>query len=611
MIEIPRTINELFMNAVRQFNGPRAICHKRADRWVEVSHLEAMRRARAVALGLHTMGVRRAEPVLLLAENCLEWILADLGTLLCGAIDVPLYHNSSTAQVEYIAQESAARVAFVSDSNQLQKLNAVRVRLPRLERIVLLTEVPSSADYGELMTLSELERRGDEVLGRDPGLFDSLWQPLAASDPATIIYTSGTTGRPKGVILSHGNITSNVTATHNALHLGNESNIALSYLPFAHIFERNNIYGYLYEGIPFYLAESINTVASNLIEVRPTIMSNVPRMFEKIYRNIVLTAARGSSVRSAVIRWCISIGLRHAERAHKGYAMPIGLRAAYAMAYLIMFHRLRKSMGGRLRYPVSGGAPLAPEIAYLFLAARMPILQGYGLTETSPVISVNTSDANRIGTVGKPIPGVDVHIVDDGEILVRGPGVMSGYFHREAETQAAFADGWFKTGDIGRLDADGYLIVTDRKKDLIKTSGGKYVAPFHVESLILSSRFISQAVVVGNGRRFPSALIVPNSEMIRSYAELKGISAPDYAGLIRNPQVVNLIERQVARYTEELPQFEKIKRIALIEHEFSAEGGELTLTQKLRRQVVENKYRSVIDSMYEEEGMPIHDSGIR
>ena len=317
-------------------------------------------------------------------------------------------------------------------------------------------------------------------------------------------------------MLSHANIASNVMATHEALHLGNGTNIALSYLPFAHIFERNNIYGYLYGGISLYLAESLNTVASNLLEVRPTMMSHVPRMFEKIYRDIVVTAAAGSQARSSVIHWCIAVGMRYARLSHRGGSVSLGLRAAYALAYVIMFRRLRQRLGGRLRYLVSGGATLSTDIAYLFLAARLPILQGYGLTETSPVISVNPSNANRIGTVGKPIPGVQVRIAEDGEILARGPNVMCGYFRNEAETRASFTDDWFKTGDLGRLDDEGYLIVTDRKKDLIKTSGGKFVAPLQVESLILSSRFVSQVVVIGNSRRFPAALIVPNAEMIRS-----------------------------------------------------------------------------------------------
>ena len=321
-------------------------------------------------------------------------------------------------------------------------------------------------------------------------------------------------------------------------------------------------------------------------------MFDTPKTINEIFMNAVeqFDSPRAFSHKRGG-RW---VHVSHAEALRRVRAIALGLRA----------------IGVRKAEPILLLAEkLSTDIAYLFLAARLPILQGYGLTETSPVISVNPSNANRIGTVGKPVPGVQVRIAEDGEILARGPGIMRGYFHRGAETQASFADGWFKTGDLGRLDDEGYLIVTDRKKDLIKTSGGKFVAPLQVEGLILASRFISQAVVIGNSRRFPAALIVPNAEMIRSYAALKGISAPDYSDLVRHPQIINLIERQVAKYTAELPQYGRIKRIALIDQEFSSEGGELTLTQKLRRRAVEKKYQSIIDAMYEEEGMQIREPG--
>ncbi len=606
MGETPSTINEIFVQAAERFDSSRAFCHKRDGRWVDVSHREALGRVRNIALGLTAVGVRKSDLVLLLSENCLEWVLADLGTLFCGAVDVPLYHNSSPAQVEFIGRESAARVAFVSDAHQLEKLDSVRAQLPNLEQIILFGGEPGGD--GRLMTLADLERRGEELHKREPLLFDSLWRGVSPGDLATILYTSGTTGTPKGVMLTHSNIATNVVATHEALGLGMGTEIALCYLPFTHIFERNNVYDYLFSGTVLCLAQSLNTVASDLVELRPTVMANVPRMFEKIYESIVVTAAGGSAARSALIHWCIASGLRFAELSHHRRYVGPALRVQRWLADRLLFRHLRKRMGGRMRYLVSGGAPLPVDVAYLFLAARLPIVQGYGLTETSPVITVNPPHANRIGTVGKPIQGVEVNIAGDGEILVRGPNVMEGYFRREEETKATFVDGWFNTGDLGHLDSEGYLVVTGRKKDLIKTSGGKYVAPFHVESLILSSRFISQAVVIGNGRKFPSALIVPNAEMIRSYAALKGISGPTYAELLRHPQIIGLIERQLAKHTQELPQYEKIKRFALIEHEFTAEGGELTLTQKLRRQAVENKYRSIIDAMYEEEGLQLRGS---
>ena len=608
MDQTPTTINEIVLQSAERFNSSRALCHKRDGCWVDVSHAEMLRRAKNVALGLYALGIRKSDLVLLLAENSLEWILADLGILFCGAADVPLYHNSAPAQVEFIGREAMTQVAFVSDEHQHAKLNAVRSQLPNLEKIIVFSGREGSAGSGTLMTLADLERKGEELQQQKPPLFDSLARSASPDDLATVIYTSGTTGAPKGVMLTHGNIATNVIATHQTLQIPIGSEIALSYLPFTHIFERNIFYGYLYSGTSVCIAQSLNTVAQDLVEVRPTIMTNVPRIFEKIYENIVITAAKGSAIRSSLIHWCIATGMKSAELAGSCRPVGIGLRARHLLADRILFRHLRKRMGGRMRFLVSGGAPLSPDLAYLFFAARLPIFQGYGLTETSPVLTVNPSNANRIGTVGKMIPGVEVRIAGDGEIQVRGPGVTSGYFRREVETRAAFVDGWFKTGDLGRFDSEGYLIVTGRKKDLIKTSGGKYVAPLHVESLLLSSRFISQAVVIGNGRKFPSALIVPNAEMIRSYATLKGISAPAYADLLCHPAIVDLIDRQVAKCTAELPQYEKIKRFALLEREFSTEGGELTLTQKLRRQTVEEKYRSLIDSMYAEEGSQLRES---
>jgi long-chain acyl-CoA synthetase len=599
----PSTLNRLFIEAVRRSVRPHVLGYKKSGRWVEVTHAELLDGVRQVALGLHALGVRKGDLILLLGENCYEWILADLGTLMCGAANVPLYHGMTAVQVEFIARETGAVFAFVSEAHQLAKVEYSREVASAMRQVILFRGQPSSGTSTRLMNLEALMELGRQVGEKQPALFDRLWQEIQAEDLATLIYTSGTTGSPKGVMLSHGNIAANVQDTFQVLNIDGSRHVALSYLPYSHVLERNNVFGYFNGGIHFYLAESIALVMENLKEVRPTLMTSVPRMFEKIYHELMRSAASTSRLRYAAVHWSLSIGRTYAERCNKGQRVSLGLRFKYRLAWYLMLRHWRGHMGGRLQFFISGGAPLSPEIACVFQAANIPILQGYGLTETSPVVSLNTLQSNRIGTVGKPLPGTMVSVAEDGEILVRGPGVTRGYFHRDEENRAAIRDGWFRTGDLGYLDKDGYLLVTDRKKDLIKTSGGKYVTPLPIENRILNSRFINQVVVVGNERKFPAALVVPDEAMLRSYASLKGIAYQHYQELLRNSQILNLIERQVAKYTEELPQHEKIKRVILMEQEFSVEGGELTLTLKVKRRDLERKYKQLIDEIYRESAL--------
>jgi len=402
-------------------------------------------------------------------------------------------------------------------------------------------------------------------------------------------------------MLTHKNLTANVLNSANWLNIDAHRELALTYLPFTHIFERAVWYLYAHLGITIAYAESIDTVAVNLAEVHPTVMTSVPRMFEKIYTKIVERGLSAGFPKRQIFLWSLAIGRRWAERKDIGARIGLLLSLAHKVADILVFKKWREALGGRIRLLISGGAPLAPEIAYQFLAAGMPIFQGYGLTETSPSVSCNTEARNRIGTVGPVIDGVSVRIASDGEILVKGDTVMKGYY-RAADNEAAFTDdGWFRTGDIGHIDADGFLVITDRKKDLLKTSGGKYIAPQRLESLIKSSRFVSQVVVVGNARKFASALIVPNRELLRGYARIKGIEYRDESELLSNPRIVDLIQRQVDKYTTELARFEKVKKVALLERELTTESGELTPTLKPRRRVIEKQYASVIDQLYEEE----------
>ncbi|MEK6284344.1 MAG: long-chain fatty acid--CoA ligase [Acidobacteriota bacterium] len=592
----PNTLNELFNSAVERYRELEFLRFKVGGEWRSLTFCEVARRVRELALGLKALGIGGGDRIAIWSENRPEWNLADLAALAIGAVDVPIYATQTRAQVEYILADSAARAIFVSPAFAKDAL-AIKSRLPELEFVISLQEISSP-----IVGVEDLVDKGRALYGEQPGLYESLWRAATSEDLATILYTSGSTGDPKGVMLTHKNLTANVLNTARWLHLENRRELALTYLPFTHIFERAVWYLYAHTGATIAYAESIETVAKNLLEVHPTAMTSVPRMFEKIYARIIERGLSAGFPKRQIFLWALAVGRQWAEHKDRGERIGPLLALAHRIADVLVFKKWREAVGGNVRIFISGGAPLAPEIAYLFLAAGLPILQGYGLTETSPSVSCNTETRNRIGTVGPIIDGVSVRIAEDGEILVKGDNVMKGYHNRPAENEEAFtSDGWFRTGDIGHVDADGFLVITDRKKDLIKTSGGKYIAPQRLESLIKSSRFVSQVVVVGNARKFASALIVPNMELLRGYAQLKGISFKDQGELLANPRIVDLIERQVDKYTAELARFEKVKKVALLGHEFTTESGELTPTLKPRRSVIEKKYANVIDRLYEQE----------
>lgn len=594
----PKTLNEVFNHAVDRYRDSEFLRFKVAGDWRSLTFGEVARRVRELALGLHKLGIKTGDRVAIWSENRPEWNLADLAALAIGVIDVPIYATQAHSQVEYILSDSASRAIFVS-SRFLDVALSMKRRLAGLEYVILLDSTDDKAS--PVITVEQLVDKGRVSSVEQPGLYEKLWQAANAEDLATILYTSGSTGEPKGVMLTHKNLTANVLNSAHWLNWDARHELALTYLPFTHIFERAVWYLYAHLGTTIAYAESIDTVATNLAEVHPTAMTSVPRMFEKIYTKIVERGLSAKFPKRQIFLWSLAVGRRWAERKDRGVRVGLLLSLAHKIADALVFKKWREALGGRIRVLISGGAPLAPEIAYLFFAAGMPILQGYGLTETSPSVSCNTEKRNRIGTVGPVMDGVSVRIASDGEILVKGDTVMKGYC-RAADNDEAFTDdGWFRTGDIGHIDADGFLVITDRKKDLLKTSGGKYIAPQRLESLIKSSRFVSQVVVVGNARKFASALIVPNLELLRGYARMKGIEYSDDCELVTNPRIIDLIQRQVDRYTTELARFEKVKKVALFENEFTTESGELTPTLKPRRSVIEKKYAQVIDRLYEEE----------
>ncbi len=596
----PATLVEMFLHAARDHNKPDALNYKQAGTWRSISSDEMIERARNIALGLYSLGVRHGERVALLSQNCPEWTLADAGALFAGAVDVPIYTTQTPSQVCYILKDSGARVLFIQDRAALNRVRDAISGCSELEHIIFF-EDEEIKEQRELV-LNEVEARGARLMTDEPLLINELERSAGPDDLATIIYTSGTTGEPKGVMLTHSNLVSNLIDSSGHLSFG-EQDIALSVLPLSHVLERLAMYMYIHHGMSVYYAESLEKVGENLREVRPTVFVGVPRLFEKIYQRIKERAAAEGRMKAMILAWAVSTGKLHARQVLSRQKIPRLLAFKYKLAQRLVFNKWRAGLGGRVRLFVSGGAALSEEIGYIFEGAGLPILQGYGLTETSPVITAATLEDNRIGTVGQPIRNVEVRIAPDGEIETRGPNVMRGYYNKPAETRAVFTDdGWFKTGDIGTLDADGFLRITDRKKELFKTSGGKYIAPQPIEQLIKGSRFVNQVVLVGNERKFPAALIVPDWEQLQSYAALKGLEARTHADFVKHPRILDLFERQVDALTKDLAQFEKVKRIALLERELTIEGGELTPTLKVKRRVVDEKYRDVIDRMYAEAG---------
>jgi long-chain acyl-CoA synthetase len=454
---------------------------------------------------------------------------------------------------------------------------------------------------GAVTILADLEKAGREERSAHPRLYEQLSGQSQPDDLATIIYTSGTTGEPKGVLLTHRNLVSNALSSGEVFDLRPDDS-ALSFLPLSHVFERTVLYIYMGFGVQISFARGVETVAEDIKEVRPTVVTAVPRLFEKIYATINKRAAEQSPMKQKIFHRAVEVGREVAMLRDKGERVPIRLALELKALDRLVFTKWRAAIGGRLRFFVSGGAALPPELAYIFAGAGITILQGYGLTETSPVVSFNHPGANRIGTIGQAIPGVKVRAAEDGELLVQGDNVMQGYYQMAEETERVLQrrpDGvWFHTGDIGTIDADGYIRITDRKKDLIKTSLGKYIAPQPIENLIRAIPMVEQAIVIGNARKFPSVLIVPSFDALRSYAKSLGVEAKDNAELARHPRIVEYFKKKVDEVTRDLSPHEKIKKVALLDHEFSVESGELTPTLKVRRKFVEDKHRAVIDALY-------------
>jgi long-chain acyl-CoA synthetase len=548
-----------------------------------------------LSLGLLELGVRRGDRVAILSENRPEWAITDYACLAARAADVPIYPTLPARQVEYILRDSGAAAVVVSSAAQLEKVLSVRARLPALTHVIALD---ADATGPGVLRFEDVLARGRAARDRH-----SDWQASALTaapdDLATLIYTSGTTGDPKGVMLSHGNIASNVT-TCVALFSFTAEDECLSFLPLSHIFERMfGHYCMFHAGVVINYAESIDAVPANMLEIRPQLMASVPRLYEKIYARVLDNVRASSPLRKRIFAWGRRVGEQWAELMIEKRPVPAGLRAQKLLADRLVFAKLRKRTGGRVRFFISGGAPLSREIARFFYAAGLPVLEGYGLTETSPVMAVNTFQHHRLGTVGKAIPEVEIRIAPDGEIVTRGPNVMCGYFNKpEATAEAIDEEGWFHTGDIGMIDADGFLSITDRKKDLIVTAGGKNIAPQPIENLAKSSKFVATAVMIGDRRPFPVMLVVPNAAQVKGWAEYKGLPDGELEALLGLPEVRQKIEREVRMTLRDLAQFEMPKKLLLLSREFTVESGELTPTLKVRRRIVEERHRAAIEALY-------------
>jgi long-chain acyl-CoA synthetase len=593
----PGTLTQLFFDAVSRFNRPDALQVKVLGTYRPISHAEVATRVRHAGKGLKSLGVRRGDRVAILSENRPEWAIADFACLTVGVTDVPIYPTLPADQIAYILKDSGAVAIFVSTREQAEKIRQVRTQLPALKSVIGFDEIPTLTN----MSIGELEKRGGD--GETPGsiqLYREDALTVKPDDLATIIYTSGTTGEPKGVMLTHDNIYSNVAASRNAIPFEGRD-IGLSFLPLSHIFERMaGHYMMFATGTSIAYAESIDTVPVNLQEVKPTLVLSVPRLYEKMYARVLETALTGGFIKKKIFFWARGVAERWANEKLSGREPGAVLARQYAIAQKLVFSKLKARTGGRLRYFVSGGAPLSPEINKFFFAAGLEILEGYGLTETSPVIAVNTPENFRIGTVGKPIDGVEVKIAADGEILTRGPHVMKGYYNKpDATREAIDPDGWFHTGDIGEL-RDGFLAITDRKKDIIVTAGGKNIAPQPLENKVKTNKYVAQAVMLGDKRKFPSMLVVPNFDQLEKWAMKRNIIWTDRAQLLRMPTIQAKMEKEVAKELSGAAHFEQPKKIGLLEHDFSVERGELTPTQKVKRRAIDKNYRQLIDSMYED-----------
>jgi len=589
------TLTRLFFDAVEQHRDlPAAYRHKVDGRWISLTHGDVAERVQAVSIGLRELGVKPGDRVSIISENRPAWAIADYACLCARAADVPIYPTLPAKQVEYILRDAGAVAVFCSTAMQLAKVLEIRKSLPSLRHVIVFD---AAAGQTGVWTLAEVESRGRAAAGSYPR-FRAEALSVQPQDLATLIYTSGTTGDPKGVMLTHDNLWSNVRDSLKVLRIASGDE-CLSMLPLSHVFERMVDYTLFHVGVIISYAESFELVRQNLLEVRPTIVLSVPRFYEKVYAAVLEKAVQGGRSKLRIFNWAKRIGDDWATYRLAGLDVSTGLAVKHAIADRLVFKKLRARTGGRLKLFVSGGAPLSAEIAKFFFSAGLPVVEGYGLTETSPVLTINPLERIKVGTVGKAIPDVQLQIAPDGEILAKSPGIMLGYYNKpDATREAIDTAGWFHTGDIGELDAEGYLKITDRKKDLIVTAGGKNIAPQPIENMVKTNKFVGNAVMLGDKRKFPIMLVVPNFDQLERWARERHLTFGSRRELIALPDAQSKVEREVMGELRDLAKFEMPKRVVLLEHDFTIDSGELTPTLKVRRRAVERGYKDLVDRVY-------------
>jgi long-chain acyl-CoA synthetase len=589
------TLTEKLLTVVDRMPNDRAQSLRVNGRWEQTSSAEFLRRVAGLSNALEQLGVKTGDRVGLFAPNRPEWHVADFAILGLGAADVPIYFNESPERIVYILNHSGVEVVIVAGEMQSRRLLECRSRLTSVKHVICAA---APADLGDDILRFETlaTATGDAAVAE----YRLRAARVTSDQVATIIYTSGTTGEPKGVMLTHKNLSSNEETSVEPYRM-TPADKAVCFLPLSHVYERVTSYAYLFHGVPMAYVERMEDLPQALLEVHPTMAAAVPRVFEKLYANILQKGRESTGSKRRIFDWAVRVAKESVRWKAYGEEAPSWLHIRWKIADRIVYSKIREGVGGRFRAFISGGGPLAQELAEFFWAVGVPVYQGYGLTEASPVVSANYPGANRVGTVGQPIEHVSVRIAEDGEILVHGPCVMKGYYQKPADTSAVISpDGWLTTGDIGRLDEDGYLYVTDRKKDLFKTAAGKFVAPQPIENLLKVSPLILNAVLVGDAHKFIAALIVPNFASVEAAARLQGRTFASHEQLAADPWVHELIGREVAQVNSKLAQYETIKKFALLDHDFTFDGGQLTYTLKLKRRVIAERYASAIEGLYAE-----------
>lgn len=575
---------------LKHYNRPDSLVTKHDGNWIKTSTEEYLAKANAVSRALLRIGVQKNDKIAVISHNNrTEWHILDIGIQQTGAQNVPVYPTISEEEYEYILNHCEASYCFVSNDEVLSKVNAIRKNLPKLKEVYCMEQIPGCSNWSEILDLGKDEGNQSEVEARKDA--------IKTEDLATIIYTSGTTGKPKGVMLSHENIVSNVLGSEKRIPFEAGKSRAMSFLPICHIFERMVVYLYQYYGVGIYFAESIDKISENIQEVKPNVMTVVPRLLEKVYEKIHAKGSELTGIKYKLFFWAIGLGERYKPYGENGWWYEFQLK----WARKLIFSKWKDALGGQLGLMVSGSAALQPRLARMFAAADIPVMEGYGLTETSPVIAVNCIRDRqfRIGTVGKPIPNIEVKIAQDGEILCKGPNIMMGYYKDDAKTAEVITDGYFHTGDIGEIDKDGFLKITDRKKEMFKTSGGKYIAPQLLENAMKQSRFIEQVMVIGEGEKMPAAFIQPNFAFVKDWARIHKLEIGDNNDdIVCNEAVKQRIWEEVEKMNDKFGNWEKVKKIELTPQIWSIDGGELTPTLKLKRKNILEKYKDLYQKIY-------------